>query len=221
LLDGLDSREKPAVAAETSVLQNGAVAPADDESVATDHNQSDRSDDGDQGDQTDHEEEEDGEGALDEEPDETVYELPDWMPEQRAELGLLLEDSGISYEWDGDDLVVPAERESEVEALFGRVGSVSDEDDDGDGEARYHAIEEVFAASGRLASDPDNEERMADLMEWVGQVQGPPPIGMDEVYWFRITSHARALTEAIEGDGDSDVISAEASALHELLRTVV
>jgi len=201
LLDGLDSGETPALAGDTPVLQDGLDAVEDDELAAGEDHQDDQPDD--------------------EEPPETVYELPEWLPEQRAELGVLLEDSGISYEWDGDDLVVPAERESEVEALFGRVGSISDEDDDEDGEARYHVIEEVFAASGRLAADPDDEERVADLMEWVGQVHGSPPIGMDEVYWFRIISHARALEEAIEGDGDGDVIKAEATALHELLRTVV
>jgi hypothetical protein len=207
LLDGLDSGETPTLA--------GGPPDGPDETGAPVEDQADNEED----DQPDDEEPEDGE---EEEPAETVYELPEWLPEQRAELGVLLEDSGISYEWDGDDLVVPAERESEVEALFGRVGSVSEEEEeDADGEERYHVIEEVFAASGRLAADPDNEQRMADVMEWVGQVQGPPPIGMDEVYWFRITSHARALAEAIEGEGDEDVISAEATALHELLRTVV
>src|SRR5262249_56717954 len=54
--------------------------------------------------------------------DETVYELPDWLPEQRAQLGVFLDDASIHYEWEGDDLVVPASREAEVEALFGRVG---------------------------------------------------------------------------------------------------
>lgn len=216
LLEDLDRGETPPLVAEAAAVPEEAEAQTADGDDAPDDEDDDDGEDG-GGD----EHGEDGRDGEDGGPDETVYELPEWLPEQRAELGLLLEESGIGYDWDGDDLVVPAARESEVEALFTRVGSIPDDEDDDDGEARYHVIEEVFAATGRLAADPDSEERMADLMEWVGEVQGPAPIGMDEVYWFRITSHARALAEAVEGDGGADVISAEATALHELLRTVV
>ena len=155
------------------------------------------------------------------EGEQTVYELPDWLPEQRAQLGILLEQAGIDYEWDQDDLVVPAADEAVVERLFTEVGGPSDDDDADGGEERYHALEELFAASGRLASDPTDEERAAAVVMWVQEALGPPPLGMDEVYWLRITSRARALSEAIEGDLDADLIHDEASALHGLLRTVV
>ena len=155
------------------------------------------------------------------EGEQTVYELPDWLPEQRAQLGILLEQANIEYEWDQDDLVVPAANEGEVERLFAEVGGANDDDDDAD-EERYHALEVLFAASGRLASDPTDEERAAAVVMWVHEVLGPPPLGMDEVYWLRITSRARALAEALEGDlDDAEVIHDEASALHGLLRTVV
>lgn len=157
------------------------------------------------------------------EGEQTVYELPDWLPEQRAQLGILLERADIDYEWDQDDLVVPAVNEEEVERLFAEVGGAADDDDADGGEERYHALEELFAASGRLASDPTDEERAAAVVMWVHEVLGPPPLGMDEVYWLRITSRARALAEVLENDvdADADVIHDEASALHGLLRTVV
>ncbi len=98
--------------------------------------------------------------------DETVYELPEWLPEQRARLCVLLDEAAIRYLWDGDDLVVPSEREVEVEALFEQVGSSApeDDDDDDDGEGRYRSLEELFAAADRLAGDPGDEQRAADAV---------------------------------------------------------
>ena len=155
------------------------------------------------------------------ESEQTVYELPEWSPEQRAQLGVLLDEAGIAYEWEGGDVVVPAEREQEVERLFARVGGPSEDGDEDGGEARYHAIEELFAASGRLAGDPTDEDRAAAVMIWVHETEGPPPLGFDEVYWLRIMSRAKNLAEAIDGGHDPDQIGEEASALHGLLRTVV
>ncbi len=156
------------------------------------------------------------------ESEQTVYELPEWLPEQRAQLGVLLEAAGILYEWEHDDLVVPADREEEVEDLFAQVGRpLDDEGDDDGGEARYRAIAELFAASGRLASDPSDEQRAAAVVTWVHEAEGPPPLGMDEVHWLRIMSRAKALNEAIEDGMQVDLIGEEASALHGLLRTVV
>jgi hypothetical protein len=154
--------------------------------------------------------------------DETVYELPEWLPEQRAELGILLDEALIGYEWDGPDLIVPADREGEVESLFERVGGLGgDEDDDDGGETRYHAIEELFAAADRLAGDPSDETRAADVVTRIKDAVGPPPIGYDEVYWFRIMTQARVLSESIGSGRDEQVISEEAAALRDLLRTVV
>jgi hypothetical protein len=157
------------------------------------------------------------------EDDETVYELPEWLPEQRARLGVLLDEAGIGYFWDGPDLVVPSDRESEVEALFEHVGSPPVEDDDGDddGEARYRSLEELFASADRLAGDPGDEQRAADAVVRVREAAGPPPLGLDEVQWFRIMTQARTLSDSIEAGCEEHVIAEEAAALRNLLRAVV
>jgi hypothetical protein len=153
--------------------------------------------------------------------EETVYELPEWLPEQRARLGILLDEAGIHHVWDGDDLVVPSDRESEVESLFDAVVAVGGDDDDDDGEARYRSLEELFAAADRLAGDPADEQRAADTVARVQEAAGPPPIGLDEVQWFRIMSQARTLSDCIEGGYDEHVIAEQARSLRDLLRAVV
>jgi hypothetical protein len=157
--------------------------------------------------------------AEEDEMDQTVYELTEWLPEQRAHLALLLEEAGIAYEWDADELVVAASSEDDVEALFGQVeGADDDEEDD---EARYQAVAELFAACARLASDPDDEQRAASVLTWARAAEGPPLLGMDDVDWFRIMNRLRSLVEAIEGDEDAGVIREGASTLHDMLRSVV
>ena len=151
----------------------------------------------------------------------TVYELADWLPEQRAALGLLLEEAGIGYEWDGDDLLVPAEREDQVEELFGRVEGADTGDDEESDELRYQAVAELFAACGRLAGDPGDESKRDSVVEWAREAEGPPLLGMDEVDWFRIVNRTRSLVAAIDDGTDTERIHQEAGSLHDLLRPVV
>lgn len=160
----------------------------------------------------------------------TVYEMPEWLPEQKSHLSVLMDEHRIPHEWDGDDLVVSSAHEEAAESLFDLVGSTPSasasvvtggEDDDDDGEIRYRAIEELFNASGRLASEPDDEHRQEDVLAWSAEVDGPPPVGMDEVHWLRIINKSHSVREAIRSGDDVDAISAFASDLHDLLRTVV
>ena len=103
---------------------------------------------------------EDEEADDDEGTGELVYELAEWLPEQRVELSMLLESAGVAYNWDGSDLTVAEEHEDEVDGLFEQVHGAVDEDD----EARYHSIEELFGAVDRLANDPADEDRRRALL---------------------------------------------------------
>lgn len=148
--------------------------------------------------------------------EQTEYEFPEWLPEQRAQLGMFLDEAGIPYRWDGDDLLVPPDRETEVEALFEKVEGGEEGDED-----RYTAVEELFAACGRLAADPTDEQRMQTVLQWAEEVQGPPLLGMDVADWLRIMSRVRALVTAIDEDEGADIVLDEAQAVHDLLRAVV
>ena len=149
----------------------------------------------------------------------TVYELADWLPDQRASLAFLLEEAGIAYDWEDDELLVPSDREDEVEALFDRVGGGGA--DEGDEEAQYQAVAELFAACGRLAGDPTDPARQDVALQWIEASEGPPLLGMDEVDWFRIRTRAKALAAAIEVGEDPDEVYEHASRLQNLLRSVV
>ncbi|HTT87977.1 MAG TPA: hypothetical protein VMF65_00375 [Acidimicrobiales bacterium] len=160
----------------------------------------------------DEEQDEDGEGTG-----ELVYELAEWLPEQRVELSMLLESAGIAYNWDGSDLTVAEEHEDEVDGLFEQVHGEVEEDD----EARYHSIEELFGAVDRLANDPGDEDRRRNLLETVGVVELPTPVGVDDGYWWRVRSQGHALVAAIEHGSRDDEVSREAALLAEMLHEMV
>ncbi|HXW80905.1 MAG TPA: hypothetical protein VEJ84_15490, partial [Acidimicrobiales bacterium] len=161
-------------------------------------------------DELDEEEDDEGTGEL-------VYELGEWLPEQRVELSMLLESAGIAYNWEGVDVTVSEEYEVEVDGLFEQVHGAVDEDD----EARYHSIEELFGAVDRLANDPADEERRRALLETVGVVELPTPVGVDDSYWWRVRSQGHALVAALEHGSRNDEVSREAALLAEMLHEMV
>ena len=54
------------------------------------------------------------------------YDLGDWSVDERVELVEMLADAEIRHDWDGNELLVPAECEAVVDAMLDDV-----EDDDG------------------------------------------------------------------------------------------
>jgi hypothetical protein len=160
-------------------------------------------------------------GEEDEEEDEDtgelVYELAEWLPEQRVELSMLLEGAGIAYAWDDADLTIAEEHETEVDGLFEQVHGALDDDD----EARYRSIEELFGAVDRLANDPGNEDRRHAFLEAVGVVELPTPVGVDDAYWWRVRSQGHAVVVTLDNKARNEEISREAALLAEMLHEMV
>jgi hypothetical protein len=160
----------------------------------------------------------DGGVAVGDDDAEIVYELPEWLPEQRANLSILLEEEGIEHTWDGGDLVIGGGVEAAVDAIFDRI---EDQEPVADGEERYRAIEELFASADRLAGDPDSPARRDDYLAASAATDGPSPVGMPDSLWWQIRARARTLTDDLHTGAASSRIREDAAALRDLLRSVV
>jgi hypothetical protein len=57
------------------------------------------------------------------------YDLSEWSLEDRVDLVELLADAEIRHDWDGGELLVPAECEAVVDAMIDDVESDGDDDD--------------------------------------------------------------------------------------------
>jgi plasmid stabilization system protein ParE len=148
---------------------------------------------------------------------ELVYELAEWLPEQRVELSMLLESAGVAYNWDGPDLTVAEDYETEVDGLFEQVHGLLDDDD----EARYRSIEELFGAVDRLANDPGNAERRAAFLGAVAAVELPTPVGVDDAYWWRVRSQGHVVVGALDNGARNEDVSRESALLAEMLHEMV
>lgn len=158
-------------------------------------------------------------GAAGNDPEQTVYELPGWLPEQRAELSLYLEEEDIVHEWDAGDLIVASGDEARTEALFDRIEGMPGEAEDE--EARYRALEELFAAADRLTNDPGSETRAAELVAAVEVADGPTPVGLDDAQWWSIRMRAKTLSASIGAGANREIVHAEVTTLRDLLRALV
>jgi hypothetical protein len=166
----------------------------------------------------------DGADADEEDHDELIYELPDWLPEERAQLSLLLDRDGVPYEWEDSDLVIGEVNEAKVERLFDEVerspsGGLPEAPEGSDDEAEYQALSDLFGAADRLAGDPDDNRKRSEVRDAASAVvDWPTPFGMTDDQWWQIRTRARAIRESIAVDAGPDVVAESASTLRNLLR---
>jgi hypothetical protein len=174
-----------------------------------------------------HDGQEDGVDAAEDDHDELIYELPDWLPEERAQLSLLLDRERIPYEWEASDLVIGEVNEAKVESLFDEVerspsGGLPEAPEGTDDEAEYQALSDLFGAADRLAGDPEDNRKRSEVREAASAVvDWPTPFGMTDDQWWQIRTRARAIRESLAVDAGPDVVADSAATLRNLLRQFV
>lgn len=160
------------------------------------------------------------------EDDDMVFELEDWMPEERAQISLLLDRNHLLHEWEGTDLIVAAADDERVETLMAEVERATPDGaalgEEGDDEARYHVLSNLFGAADRLAGDPENEQKRADLSDAAkGIADWATPFAMTDDDWWKIRLRAKAVSDAIDLDASGGTVGDHAATLRDLLRAFV
>jgi hypothetical protein len=157
--------------------------------------------------------------------DELIYELVDWSPEMRNELTLLLEQQEVAHEWEGDDLVVAAAVETQVDVLIDQIEQgdpLPAAPQEADDEANYNLLSDLFLAADRLAENPSDVALCGDVVDAAGPAQSMPvPFGVDEHAWRMIQQHTSSLVEAIEVEEPDEVVGERARILADLLRAYI
>ena len=78
------------------------------------------------------------------------YDLGDWSVDERVELVEMLADAEIRHDWDGNELMVPAECETVVDAM---IDDVEDDDADHDAPKALTGDLEEFELDGWTPAD--------------------------------------------------------------------
>jgi hypothetical protein len=160
------------------------------------------------------------------EEDEVVFELSDWEPELRAELGRVLGKERLAYRWEGDgDLVVRDEDGDRVDQLLDAVefpDALEADDGEGDDEAGHAAMSELFLAADRLMGDPGDAKAATDLVGASEVVHAlHAPFGFGPEAWMQIRELAASVCDDLATDADDDVIVGDARTLREVLRRYI
>jgi hypothetical protein len=168
--------------------------------------------------------------ALAAEDGEVVYDLSDWGSDDRLQLERLLSGGNIVHRWEvGSDLVVLESVADEVEALMDEIEGASGapplpiaEDEEGDDEATYAVMSDLFVAADRLQREPADAAAAGDFyVASDAAAATPAPFGIDRPEWQRVQEFATSLAAAIESDVDDDVIARDAAALRAMLARYV
>jgi hypothetical protein len=163
--------------------------------------------------------------ALDPERDQVAYDMEEWSDDRIAALADQLDEAGIDYGWDGDELFVYASDEQAVDELIDKTAHPHElpaEADDGE-QPGGELLGELFVVADRLSHDAeDNEARtlLIDLAEAAGK--GGPPYGLDARDWGHLRERVDALADLLREDKlDVDAALAAAGDLRTSLRPYV
>lgn len=132
--------------------------------------------------------------------DEVGYNLDEWEDAARGELIAALIEHGLRHRFEGDEMVVAAEDEDEVDNLIARLGTEGDPgdpDDAGPGEV----LTRLLDASRRLEVDPTDMIADGDLAEAAAGVFAIDAVwGVDAETWAAIGRVTRRLLGALGAD---------------------
>jgi hypothetical protein len=148
--------------------------------------------------------------------EEIEYDLTDWSPAERAAIDDDLQRMEIAYRWEGDLLVVPGDREQEIDGLLDRLEVSIDE------AGVESPLAELFLVVDALETKPNDRDTVLELNVALERAEAAPlPYGMSPDAWDQLLDGVSdLLDQALESDSGDDVRQA-ASALRERLRPYV
>jgi hypothetical protein len=156
--------------------------------------------------------------------DQVAYDLTEWDDDQVSTLAHELQEAGIAYAWDADELYVYAEDEQAVDELFDRVShphELPEEPDDGGGGAEL--LGEIFVAADRLQHDGDDHEGTLTMLDMGRAIDGSePPYGLAAPEWDHLCARVTSLSSLLRADPiDQDAVMESARDLRTALRPYV
>jgi hypothetical protein len=179
--------------------------------------------------------------------DEVVYDLADWLPEQRSTLDGMLTAEGVAYRWEGgqsssswmapgpvsgpgspaqasDQLVVADRYGDLVEELIEELDhpdALDAVDDDGD-DGAADVLSSLYVASDVLVSAPGNLAAASELGEALEAAQAlAVPYGLDAAAWEELRRRAGMLAERLSSGGSDDEIADAARILRSAVQPLV
>ena len=162
--------------------------------------------------------------ASDEDGEEVAYELDDWTPTQREDLGRQLDAEGVPWRLEGDELVVAEVDADLVEELIDAIDNpdaLAVEDDEVD-EGAAELLSTLYVASDVLQGDPRDSVAVVELLEAAEvAATSPLPYGLDGDVWAEVLRSCEALADLLGEDSDDEHVMVAAGRLRDVVRPLV
>ncbi len=147
---------------------------------------------------------------------EVEYDLADWSPADRATIDEDLQTMDIVYRWEGELLVVPAEREQEIDGLLDRLEASIDE------AGAESPLAELFLAVDALETKPNDRDTVLALNDAFERAEASAlPYGMSPDAWDQLLDGVSDLLDLALDSDDADDVRHAAVALRDQLRPYV
>jgi len=151
--------------------------------------------------------------AEGESDDEVGYNLDEWEDAARGELIEAMIEGGFRHRFEGDEMVIPAEDEDEVDSLIAHLGTPGSEGDPGD-PVPGQVLTKLADAARRLVADPTDMVADGDLAEAAAGLFAIDEVwGVDEDTWAAIGRVTRRLLGALGAEEALEDEIAESSSL--------
>ena len=161
---------------------------------------------------------------LDNNRNQVAYDLSDWDDDRLMALGDALDEAGVAFDWDGEELFAYEDDEQLLDQVIDGVAHPHELDVESDeGDAGAELLGELFIASDRLQNDPDNHEMSVTLLDLSRVVdKAAVPYGLAEKEWQQIKDRVEILSRALtDSPIDENTAGAAASELRNTVRPYV
>ena len=151
---------------------------------------------------------------------ETEFALDGWDAGRRMELVERLVELGIAHHWEDELLIVPTDRDDEVEAVLDEMDGI--EPDPGPRANLDPAViaSTLFLTAERMRKGKVDAAKYAELLEALDAAEPAlPPFGFDPNVWMQALELGEDLADAVAED--TDEIEEIAGSLYDLLRPLI
>lgn len=161
---------------------------------------------------------------LDPEREQVAYDMSEWDDDRLTTLADRLDEAGVDYGWDGDELFVYADDEQAADGLIDEVAHPHElpaEPDDGEPDAQL--LGELFVAADRLQHDAEDHEATVTLLDLARVADGSAaPYGLPAREWDHLRERVTTLADLLREDKiDADAALSAAVDLRTSLRPYV
>lgn len=151
---------------------------------------------------------------------DTEFPLDGWDSSRRMELVERLVELSVPHHWEGELLVVPTDRDEDVEAILDEMDGIEPRSEPSSHIDPAEIASVLFLTAERMRKGKVDATKYAELLEALDAAEpAQPPFGVDPNLWMQMLELGEDLADAVAED--TDEIEEVASNLYTLLRPLI